>query len=73
MVEQTVPIQVEESEQLAAEEEGEKMQDRDLAQQIQQLIEVMDMELGQEPQDQDIDIMPKAPEVNPQSPPPPIS
>lgn len=37
------------------------------------MVEATDMEFGQGPQDQDIDLMPKASEVTPQSPPPPIS
>lgn len=70
MIEQTTPIQVEELEQPKTKEEGEQMQDRELAQQIEKLVEVTNMELGQEPRDQDTDLMPRALEVTSQSPPP---
>ena len=65
-------IQVEESKQPTVEEEGEQMWDWELAQQIQQLIEVTDMELEQKPQHEDVDLMPRAPQVIPQSPLAPI-
>lgn len=45
IIEKTMPIQVEELEKLEVEEKGEQMQDRELVQQIAQLIEVTDMEL----------------------------
>ena len=56
-------IQVEEQDpnQLVVEEEGEKMQDRELAQQIKDLIEVADMELERKSQDEDIFLMPNTP------------
>ena len=49
------------------------MQVQELAQQVENMVEALDMELEQEPQDQDIDLMPRAYEVAPQSLPPPES
>lgn len=46
------------------------MQDRELAQQIEDLIEVADMELELEPRNEDVDLMLSAPQVIIQSPPP---
>lgn len=43
MTEKTTPIQVEESKQPTDEKEGDKMQDRELAQQIEQIVEATDM------------------------------
>ena len=37
------------------------------------MVEVMHMELGHEPHDQDTDLISRAPDVTPQSPPPPVS
>jgi len=68
-----MPIQVEELEQSTSKEKGEQMEDRDLSQYIKQLIEVKDMELEHEPQNEDNDLMPRAPKVTSQSPPPPVS
>lgn len=51
------------TEQPATEEEGEQLQDQELAQQIEQLIKVTDMELGDEPWNEDTDLMPRAPKV----------
>ena len=45
MMKKIMPIHVDDSKQLVAEEEGEQMQDRKLAQQIEQLIELIDMEM----------------------------
>lgn len=45
------------------------MQDQELAQHIEDLIEVVDMELEPEQQDQDVDLIPSAPQVIFQSPP----
>lgn len=73
MKEETMSIQVDESEQPSAKKEGERMQDQELSQQIEQLIEVTDMELEQEPKNEDIYLMLREPEVISQSPPPPIS
>lgn len=47
------------------------MQDLELAQQIEEFIEVVDMELEPEPQDEDVGIMCSAPQIIVQSPPPP--
>lgn len=47
------------------------MQVRELAQQVEQLVEVTNMETKQELEDQDIDLMPRASEIALQSPPPP--
>ena len=58
MMEKTTPIQVEESEQLANEEEGEQVQVWEIAQQIEQMVEAIYMELEQEPQDQDVGFNP---------------
>lgn len=49
------------------------MQDRELAQQIEDLIEVADMELQLEPQNEDVDLRPSAPQVTVQSPSPPAA
>ena len=46
------------------------MQDQELSQQIEQLIEMTDMELKQKPQHEYFDLMLRAPQVIPQSPPP---
>lgn len=72
MAQKTVPIQVEQSEQPVVEEGGEHMRDQELAQQIEQLIEVIEMELEQEPKNKDNDLMLRASEVISQSPPPPL-
>lgn len=66
-------ILVEESKQLVAEEDGEQIQDQELAQQIGQLIEVIDMEFEHEPQNEDTNLMTRAHEVTSQSPPPLVS
>lgn len=50
MTEKKIPLQVEESEQPKTKEEAEQMHDWHLAQQIEHVIEVTNMELGQEPQ-----------------------
>ena len=47
------------------------MQDLDLSQQIENLIEVTNMEMEQEPQNEDVDLMLRAPQVTIFSPPPP--
>lgn len=47
MKEKNVPIQAEESEYPVDEEEGEHVQVRELAQQIEKIVEAMDMELEQ--------------------------
>lgn len=70
MIEKTTLIQVEELEQPVEEEQGEQVQVRELAQQNEQMVEVTDMELEQEPQDQETDLMPRASEAAPQSLPP---
>ena len=46
------------------------MRDWELAQQIEHLIEVTNMEMDQEPQNEDVDLMPSTPHVTIQSPPP---
>ena len=73
MIEKTMPIQVDELEQPVAEEEGEKMQDQKLSQQVEKLIEATDMELEHEPHNEEINLMTRAPDVISQSPPPPVS
>lgn len=72
MIVETASIQVDDPEQPAIEEEGEQMQDWELAKQIEQLIEVTDMELEQESQWEDTDLILKASHVISQSPPPPV-
>ena len=69
MTEKTTPIQVDESEKLTIEEEGEQMQDWELAQQIEKINEVTNMEVGDEPHNEDTDLMLRSPEVKYQSPP----
>jgi len=65
MTKETTSIQVEEKEknQLAAEEEGEKMQNRVLSQKIEQLIEVTYMEMEQDSQNEDVVLIPSAPQA----------
>ena len=46
------------------------MQDWEIAQQIEDLIEVVDMELEPEPQDEDVDMIPSTPQITIQSPSP---
>lgn len=46
------------------------MQVHEHAQQIEYMVEATNMELEQEPQHQDIDLMPRTSKVAPQSPPP---
>jgi len=57
MTKKIAPVQVEELEQLSDEEEGEQVKFRELAQQIEQMVEATDMKLEQEPQDQGIEVM----------------
>lgn len=66
-----IPIQAEEKEhnQLAV-NEGEQMQDRKLAQQVEDLIIVEDMELKLELQNEDVDLILSAPQVTVQYPSP---
>jgi len=45
------------------------MQVQELAQQIEDLIEVVNMDLEPKLQDEDVDLMPSAPQVTVQSPP----
>lgn len=72
MEKQTTLFQVGEKEknQLAAQNESEQMQDQDLAQQTQDLIEVVNMELGLEMWVKYVDLMPSATQVTVQSPQP---
>jgi len=67
ITEKKIAIQVEDSEQLTTKEEGEKMQDRELSHESEKLTKVTDMDLGQEPHEQDIDLMSRAPKVTSQS------
>lgn len=48
------------------------MRDRELSQYIEQLIEVKNMEMEQEPQNEETNLIPRAPEVISQSPPPTV-
>lgn len=73
MMEQTTPIQVDESEKPPTKEEGEQMKDWEIYQQIEKMIEVTDMWLEKEPQNEDTDLMQRAPKVISQSLPPPVS
>lgn len=57
MTKKIMPIHVEDLAHLVAEEEGEQMRDQELSQQIEELIELMDMELRQEPQNEDTDLI----------------
>lgn len=45
MTEQTISIQVEDSENPVDKEEGEQMQDRDISQQIEKMVEAKDMDI----------------------------
>ena len=49
------------------------MQDQELAQHIEKLIEVTDMDLGEEPQNEYIDLLQQEPKVTSQFPPPQVS
>lgn len=72
LIEKTMPIQVEESKKMTTEEEGEQIQDNELSEQIDQLIKVKNMELGQDQQGQDTNLMLRVLEVTSQSPPAPV-
>jgi len=52
-------------EYLADEEEGEKVQVCEIARKIEKMVEETKMELEQEPQDQNIDLVPRLSEVAP--------
>ena len=71
MMEETTPIHIENPKQLELEDEGEQMQDWELAQQIGKFLEVIDLELEHDTQHEYVDLMLRAPQVIPQSPPPP--